>query len=129
METQRYDSIEYEEDWQTVPTLKVESAKGYSRKASTSRRYDEEDAYDDDMYDEEDEEQGIYKTIDYEKAEKVKKAISPQLLVKLQLIACLVVAITAFGIKTIGGDIYTTASNWYQQQLHASLIILPSDTP
>lgn len=124
MNTQRYDSIEYEEDWQSVPTIKVESARGYSRREGTAIRDEEE--YDEDVYRDE-EEQGIYKTIDQEKAEKIKKAISPQLLIKLQLIACLLVAITAFGIKTIGGDLYTTARTWYQQQMQASLIILPSD--
>lgn len=137
MQEARYDTIEYEEDWQTVPTVSARSSKGYSAKSKNKKRksqqqYEEEYEQDIDYdmyeehecyYDEDDEAPQVYKALDTEKVKKAKKAISGQLLVKIQLIVCLVLALAAFGIKSFGGELYTFVNNWYSEQMNTSLVI------
>lgn len=52
-----------------------------------------------------------------------KKNNSPkQLLITFQLIACIIIALTAFAIKNIGGSVYDTVREWYYSELNSSLI-------
>lgn len=44
------------------------------------------------------------------------------LLLTIQLIACLVIALAAFIIKNIGGELYTQTHKWYTANLNASAI-------
>lgn len=45
-----------------------------------------------------------------------------QLLVTIQLIICLLIALSAFVIKSFGGEIYQTIQTWYYSQLNSSVI-------
>lgn len=58
---------------------------------------------------------------DYAK-KKEKKAHNTQILVTAQLIICLLLALAAFVIKTVGGDFYTAARQWYYGELNKSII-------
>lgn len=52
----------------------------------------------------------------------VKKSHNTQVLVTMQLIICLLLALAAFVIKTVGGDFYTAARQWYYGELNKSII-------
>lgn len=45
-----------------------------------------------------------------------------QLLVTIQLIICILIALSAFVIKSFGGQIYQTVQTWYYSQLNSSII-------
>ncbi len=66
---------------------------------------------------------------DYQKPEKKKKdKDSPkQLLITIQLIICIIIALAAFIIKGIGGEVYAAASDWYYTQLNDSAIFENDD--
>lgn len=55
--------------------------------------------------------------------EKKKANIGIPLLTIVQLIIGLIAVITAFGIKTFGGDFYKTAHNWYYEQMSDEIIM------
>lgn len=60
--------------------------------------------------------------------EKKKKENSPkQLLITIQLILCILIALAALVIKTIGGDFYATAREMYYSSLNNSAIFDNSD--
>lgn len=86
-------TITYDEDWQTV------SSSVYPK------RYTDED----DVQVE-------------EKAKKPKKDGQKQLLITIQLVVCIIIALAAFVLKFIGGDIYQNARNWYYTELNKSVI-------
>ena len=54
--------------------------------------------------------------------QKRKKSHNTQVLVTMQLIICLLLALAAFVIKTVGGDFYTAARQWYYGELNKSII-------
>lgn len=54
--------------------------------------------------------------------EKRKKDSPKQLLITIQLIVCLIIALAAFIIKGIGGDLYAAARDWYYTNLNNSVI-------
>lgn len=45
-----------------------------------------------------------------------------QLLLTIQLILCILLAVAAFALKNIGGEVYETARAWYTAALHDTLI-------
>lgn len=52
-----------------------------------------------------------------------KKKDSPkQLLITIQLILCIIAALAAFALKSIGGEVYETARQWYYNNLNSSVI-------
>lgn len=53
---------------------------------------------------------------------KPKKTHNSQVLITAQLVICIVIVIVALIIKTIGGDIYSFASEWYYSELNKSII-------
>lgn len=59
-----------------------------------------------------------------EVAERKKDKINSrgQLLVTLQLFACILIAIAALILKTFGGEVYNTVSEWYNTELNKSVI-------
>lgn len=60
--------------------------------------------------------------------EKKKKENSPkQLLITIQLILCILIALAALVIKTIGGDFYATVREMYYSSLNNSAIFDDSD--
>lgn len=65
---------------------------------------------------------------DKKQKEKKKKDNSPkQLLITIQLILCLLIALAALVIKTIGGDFYAYAREMYYSSLNNSAIFDNSD--
>lgn len=80
----------------------------------------DDDEYDDDGYGYPED---LYRGISGEPIAKEKKGVSPQLLIQMQLIICILIALAAFLIKSFGGDLYQTVNGWYQQELNSSLII------
>lgn len=59
---------------------------------------------------------------------KKKKDTSPkQLLITIQLIVCILIALAALAIKTIGGDVYAAAREMYYSSLNNSAIFDNSD--
>lgn len=106
MENSRYDNIEYDDDWQSVQSVKAESI------ASD---------YDYDDYNEDDEEEQKSSVIK-EKVEKLKVR-SAQPVIKLQLILCLIIALLAFAFKYFGGELFTYAYDWYTTNLNDPVVI------
>lgn len=53
---------------------------------------------------------------------KKKKDSPKQLLITIQLVICIVAALVAFALKSIGGEIYETAREWYYTNLNSSAI-------
>ncbi len=74
------------------------------------------------------------KTTDYEEilednsqeenssAPRRKKDSPRQLLITIQLIVCIIIALAAFVLKNIGGEVYETARDWYYSNLNSSVI-------
>lgn len=59
---------------------------------------------------------------------KKKKDTSPkQFLITIQLIVCILIALVALAIKTIGGDVYAAAREMYYSSLNNSAIFDNSD--
>lgn len=59
---------------------------------------------------------------------KKKKDSPKQLLITIQLVICIVAALAAFALKSIGGEIYETAREWYYTNLNDSAIFDNSQT-
>ena len=123
MNDERYDSIDYDAGWQTTQTVSAAPVKAQLyRGADDFSDDDEEDAY---MtrrrrrYADEDEE--------YDEKEKKSRAKQPksgtQVLIKYQLIICIIAAIAAFALKSFGGQIYEMVDSWYTAQLNSSLVV------
>lgn len=53
---------------------------------------------------------------------KKKKDSPKQLLITIQLVLCILAVLAAFALKSIGGEIYETARNWYYTNLNSSAI-------
>lgn len=111
MENERYDNIEYESDWQTVQTVTAKPAK-----TSIYRGNDE-------MYiDHEEEESDGQKEQPKTKKERTPQS-GTQLLIKFQLVICILAAVAAFALKAFGGELYEMVGGWYNSQINASLVI------
>ncbi len=59
--------------------------------------------------------------------QKPKNQHNTQVLVTAQLIICIIIALAALIIKTIGGDFYTSARDWYYTELNKSIIAEESE--
>lgn len=56
------------------------------------------------------------------KPRKRKLGAPKQLLITIQLILCVIIALAAFVLKSIGGEIYEMSRDWYYTQLNNSAI-------
>lgn len=56
------------------------------------------------------------------KKSKPPKDSPKQYLITIQLVACIIIALVAFLLKSFGGEIYTVAHDWYYSQLNDSAI-------
>ncbi|MEE0266266.1 MAG: hypothetical protein UD936_11640 [Acutalibacteraceae bacterium] len=118
----RYDNIEYNDEWQSVPVVRAEPI---------AYDYDELDNEED--YDTYSGQDNDYKA--FKKPDK-KKTGTPQPVIKLQFMLSIAVLLLAFVLKNYGGSLYTTVSQWYFENLNNSLVvtmntesnILPTDT-
>ncbi len=57
-----------------------------------------------------------------EKKIKQKNDSSKQLLITIQLIICIIIALTAFVVKSFGGEFYNLSREWYYSNLNESAI-------
>lgn len=97
---QRFDKIEYDENWQTV------SCQTYAQ-----------------PYCEESEEEQLQNDEITQGDIRVKKEKSPkQLVIILQLILCILIFSAFYILKQTGSDFYNSLSRWYSENLNNSLI-------
>lgn len=120
MNEERYDNIDYDAGWQTTQTVTAEPVRMQSY--SVSDGYDDED--EDDVYITRKKRQNRG---DDEEKERVKRVKAPksgtQVLIKYQLIVCILAAIAAFALKSFGGQIYEMVDSWYTAQINSSLVV------
>ena len=50
------------------------------------------------------------------------RAAPHHLLLSIQLVTCILLAVAAFALKNIGGEVYRTARAWYYEQLNDTVI-------
>lgn len=112
MEQERYDNIEYNEEWQSVA---VEHAEPFKEDYKTD---DDEIMFDNDDYDTE---KNVIPTIESIKSH-LPEIKNPQPVIKFQLLISIIALAGAFLLKNFGGDIYTMAKNWYFENLDNSLV-------
>lgn len=113
MSNERYDNIEYNDEWQSVPVV---------RATPVEAEYD---------YDEIDRENSIdvedCSTEEYPQFFELKKRrednVNPQPVIKFQFFMAILVLAGAFLLKGFGGNIYTSAKDWYFENLNNSLVI------
>lgn len=121
MSDERYDNIEYNEEWQSVPVVRAEPAEEYD---------EEEDIYDDEYPDDENapEQDDVYKHIPVIIKPNAENS-NPQPVIKMQFFLAFLVVAGAFLLKNFGGELYTKASEWYFDNLNNSLVItMKADT-
>ncbi|MCH5298084.1 MAG: hypothetical protein J1E85_10515 [Ruminococcus sp.] len=100
MNEENKNSIIYDEGWKSIADAE------YPQLVSGNNDEYEED------YDSDEENNIPYK----------KKDGPKQLLITFQLILCIAVALVAFALKSIGGEVYETAREWYYTNLNSSAI-------
>lgn len=114
MKSERYDSIEYSDEWESVPVVRAEPL-------SSDYDYDEDsDDYDQD-YDTYSGQSDGYKIFTDVKLNE--KESNPQPVIKLQFLLAFLVLVAAFILKSYGGELYTTVSSWYFENLNNSLVV------
>ncbi len=114
MKSERYDSIEYSDEWESVPVVRAEPL-------TTQYDYDEDsDEYEED-YDTYSGQSDGYNM--FTEVKQKKKESNPQPVIKLQFLLAFLVLATAFILKSYGGELYTTVSNWYFENLNNSLVV------
>lgn len=103
MSDENRNTITYDEDWQnvSVPEYPVIAEKT-----------------EDEAFEDEDSENNERK----KKVRTKRNNYPKQYLVTFQLIICLAIALAAFILKGIGGEIYPVVKDWYITQLNSSVI-------
>ena len=99
---ERYDTIDYEDNWQSVPVVRAKAFEPYEEFAS-EEEYAEND--------------------DTEPVVKKQLPDIPQPVIKLQFIFSIVVLVAAFLLKNFGGDFYQTVKSFYFDNLNQSVVI------
>lgn len=54
--------------------------------------------------------------------EKIKKNISKQRLLTIQLVLCLLIGLAAYALKSVGGEWYNQAREWYYTNLNNTAV-------
>lgn len=114
MSKDRYDNIEYNDEWQSVPVVRATPV-------------ELEDDYEDDIERQEFIDDEDYQSQEYPQFSDLKKRkednSNPQPVIKLQFFLAILILVGAFLLKGVGGEIYTTVKNWYFENLNNSLVI------
>lgn len=114
MQSERYDNIEYNDEWESVPVVRAEPV-------TTNYDYNSDlDEYEED-YDTYSGQSDGYKSFTYKRDEK--KESNPQPVIKLQFLLAFLVLATGFILKNYGGELYANVSNWYFENLNNSLVV------
>lgn len=114
MQSERYDSIEYNDEWESVPVVRAEPV-------TSHYDYDNDLDEDEEDYDTYSGQSDGYKS--FEDIKPKKNEGTPQPVIKLQFLLGFLVLATAFILKNYGGELYTTVSEWYFNNLNNSLIV------
>ncbi len=113
MNDERYDNIEYNDNWQSIPVVR----------ATAVDYYEENDNYSDENF--EDDTDNIEEN---QTASAIRLPENPQPVIKLQFFISLIVILLAFLLKNFGGDVYTRTKEIYFTNLNHSLVVtLPED--
>lgn len=117
MQSERYDSIEYNDEWESIPVVRAEPVGShYDYEHDIDEEYDYEEDYD--TYSGQSDGYRNFEDI------KPKKTDStPQPVIKLQFLLAFIILVFAFILKNYGGDLYNTVSQWYFDNLNNSLIV------
>ena len=99
---ERYDTIDYEDNWQSVPVVRAKSFEPYEE-------FDSEEEY--------------AENDDTEPVVKKQLPDIPQPVIKLQFIFSMIVLVVAFLLKNFGGDFYQTVKSFYFDNLNQSVVI------
>ena len=99
---ERYDTIDYEDNWQSVPVVRAKAFEPYEA-------FDSEEEYNE--------------TDDTEPVVKKQLPDIPQPVIKLQFIFSMIVLVAAFLLKNFGGDFYQTVKSFYFDNLNQSVVI------
>lgn len=114
MSRERYDNIEYNDEWQSVPVVRATPVES-------------EDDYEDNIEGEDFTDDEDYSSQEYPQISGLKKRkddnSNPQPVIKLQFFLAILILVGAFLLKGVGGEIYTTVKNWYFENLNNSLVI------
>lgn len=113
MKEDRYDNIEYNDSWESVPVVRAEPVQEYEENAEEDFQEDEDSG----------QEKGTYT----EFFNKRKSVQNPQPVIKLQFLLAIIAIAAAFILKNFGGDIYASVNKWYFDNLNDSLIVTLSD--
>lgn len=113
MKEDRYDNIEYNDSWESVPVVRAEPVQEYEE--------DEEEDF------RENEDSGQEKGTHTEFFKERRSVQNPQTVIKLQFLLAIIAVAAAFILKSLGGDIYASVNKWYFDNLNNSLIVTLSD--
>lgn len=111
MEEYNKNTISYDEGWQTVsePEYRTPYTQDYGANYGNMSYENETDE--------------ILPEKDGEKQKHAPK----QLLITIQLIACIIVAIVMCSIKLLGGQLYSDVRAWFKSEMSNSVIITSND--
>ena len=106
MNSERYDNIEYNDNWQSIPVQRAEAID-----------YSDED-YADNSFD-----NAVSEDSEEEEYSDKKFSENPQPVIKLQFFISLIVVVLAFLLKNFGGEIYQKAKEMYFTHLNKSIVV------
>lgn len=113
MKEDRYDNIEYNDSWESVPVVRAEPVQEYEEDAEEDFRENEDSGH----------QKGTYTEFFKER----RSAQNPQTVIKLQFLLAIIAVAAAFILKILGGDIYASVNKWYFDNLNNSLIVTLSE--
>lgn len=113
MKEDRYDNIEYNDSWESVPVVRAEPVQEYEENAEEDFRENEDSGH----------QKGTYTEFFKER----RSVQNPQTVIKLQFLLAIIAVAAAFILKSLGGDIYASVNKWYFDNLNNSLIVTLSD--
>lgn len=108
MNNERYDNIEYNDNWQSIPVIRANAV--------------ENEPYPEEYFDDTD-----FDTPETETLPLKKIPDNPQPVIKLQFILSIIFIAIAFLLKNFGGEFYSKAKSFYFDNLNQSIVITLSD--
>ena len=109
MNNERYDNIEYNDNWQSIPVIRANAV--------------ENEPYSEEYFDETDFDNSETETLPPKKIPD-----NPQPVIKLQFILSIIFIAIAFLLKNFGGEFYPKAKSLYFDNLNQSIVITLPNT-
>ncbi len=107
MNNERYDNIEYNDNWQSIPVIRANAV--------------ENEPYPEEYFDEPD-----FDTSETLPTKKISD--NPQPVIKLQFILSIIFIAIAFLLKNFGGEFYPKVKSFYFDNLNQSIVITLPNT-